>query len=46
MSGEALLPPLPDMAGLALEEADEDLANLMLAWYYTGFYTARFLASR
>ena len=46
MGGEALLPPLPDMAGLALEEADEDLANLMLAWYYTGFYTARFLASR
>ena len=35
-----------DYAATPLEEADEDLANLMLAWYYTGFYTARFLASR
>jgi len=34
--------PLPPV----VDDEDEDLSNLLLAWYYTGFYTAKYQMRR
>ena len=40
--------PPPDVKDSALKAAgnDDELANLLLAWYYAGFYTGQFSNSK
>jgi hypothetical protein len=38
------MPPMPPISQLPLN--DEELSNLLMAWYYSGYQTGRYQALR